>query len=168
MSALTPLAGGPDMDAINPANGDRFSPNLFKWLGKRRGAPIALQRVYRVTGPHTDALYIGYLDNDPPPAGQYLIGSNLNGVLCNGAREQIFAFPVKPTWQPVEIVDFWPRYHRDGRCAIDIEHRTSFVGDDSRWHVNGDTRTCCWCGNAVQTLKRWTETVERSAWVVTA
>lgn len=158
MTIATSQSTGPDLAAIDPANGDRFSTNLYKWLTmrskKHRGWT---SRVYR---DEAGTLWIGMLDLGD------LIGARLMNVLCYGTKAE------SGCWVNlrglVEVTDFWPRYHRDGRCAIDIEHRTSFVGDDSRWRVNGDTRTCCWCGNAVQMLKRWTETVEHSAWVVTA
>lgn len=145
---------GLDLSAINPKNGSKFSPNLYKWLSKKSSPHRAWSsRVYK---DKDGILWIGILEK------RELIGSMLIGVLCNGTKEGTAA------WQKidaVEIKDFWTRYREIGRCAIDAEHSMYFIGDDSRWSINGDSRSCLWCGNANQVMKRWTETLARTAWV---
>lgn len=147
-------SNGLDVTAINPANGAKYSPNLYRWLTLRRSAHRAwTSRVYRDAD---GTLWIGRLDMGD------LIGARLIAVLCNGAKE------ASACWvnlrHLVEVGDFWPRYVRDGRCAIDTEHTRHFIGDDTRWAVQGDTRDCLWCGMASQVLRRWTETVARQGW----
>jgi len=62
------------------------------------------------------------------------------------------------------LADFWSDYARIGRCAIDTDHSRHFIGGDTRWAVSGDIRSCLWCEGHTQTLRRWTETVERERW----
>lgn len=145
---------GLDVQAVHPRNGAKYSPNLHRWLTSRKRKHRAwTSRVYRDAD---GVLWVGMLDMGD------LIGAKLYGVLCNGAQED------SACWVNlrglVEVADFWPRYVRDGRCAIDQEHARYFVGDDTRWSVSGDTRACRWCGKARQVLTRWTEAVERQEW----
>ncbi len=140
---------------IDPVNGTKYSPNLYRWLTvrsrKHRGWT---SRVYRDA---KGALWIGYLDD----LGR-LVGQGLSAVLCSGAKAGTACWvhpgPLK------EVTDFWAHYMRDGRCAIDASHSVSFLGDDTRWSVNGDTRSCQWCGKCTQVLRRWTQTIERETW----
>ena len=145
---------GLDVKAIHPSNGAKYSPNLHKWLTSRLSKHRAwTSRVYRAAD---GSLWIGMLDLGD------LVGARLNSVLCNGSKEN------SACWVNlrglVEVADFWPRYVENGRCAIDTEHERYFIGDDTRWTVDGDTRACLWCGNAKQVMERWTETVERNEW----
>jgi len=145
---------GLDVRAVAPRNGAKYSPNLYKWLTMRNKKHHAwTSRVYR---DGSGTLWIGMLDLGD------LIGARLMNVLCCGAKAESFCYVGMRGL--VEVADFWPRYVRDGRCAIDTEHCTYFVGDDTRWTVDGDTRACLWCGKAQQVLVRWTETVERQQW----
>jgi hypothetical protein len=91
-----------------------------------------------------------------------LIGARLMNVLCYGTKAESCCWVNLRGL--VEVADFWPRYVRDGRCAIDPEHKGHFVGDDTRWTKDGDTRECLWCGKAQQVLVRWTEAAERQEW----
>ena len=145
---------GLDVNAIHPRNGAKYSPNLHRWLNCRTRKHRAWTSLV-----HRDAdgtLYIGMMvDGD-------LIGAKLNAVLCNGSKAESWCYT--KTTGMVEVADFWPRYMRDGRCAIDTEHARYFVGDDTRWTQDSDTRTCLWCGKARQVLARWTEAVERQEW----
>lgn len=102
-------------------------------------------------------MWIGWKDSD------CLIGAKLIGVLCYGAAEKSFAYsrPIK------KIPEFWEKYALFGRCAIDPDHTMGFLGDDLRWSSGPLRRSCNWCGNFTQTLKRWTVTEERTAWVAT-
>jgi hypothetical protein len=145
---------GLDVAAIHPGNGSKYSPNLYKWLtmrSKKHHAWTSL--VYRDAD---GMLYIGMMDDGD------LIGARLMNVLCYGAKAESWCYT--KTLDMVEVADFWPRYMRDGRCAIDTEHKRYFVGDDTRWTQDGDTRACLWCGKAQQVMVRWTESVERHEW----
>lgn len=144
------------IEAIRPGNGAKFSPNLFRWLT----APHKSHRAWmsRVYAAGDGALWIGYPDDVSGFIGQKLIA-----VLCNGVQAE------SGWWTDlgvlIEIADFWARYMRSGRCAIDTTHSMYFIGDDSRWAVNGDTRQCQWCGHGKQVMRRWTEAVQRAEWV---
>lgn len=144
---------GLDLSLIAPARGPQYSPNLYQWLGAQRIRRRAwAMRVYRQTN---GTLWIGMLD------GRELIGSRLIAVLCHGKKETTMAYQCIDA---VEVPGFWARYTAVGRCAIDTDHRQHFINDESRWAVAGDERSCQWCGNHRQALKRWTETVEREQW----
>lgn len=143
-------------DAFQPKQwvGEKYSPNLNNWLGKnqRRSAPS----VFRwQEGGH----YIGWREDDG-----WFSGTRMMAVLCDGRKAQIYAHV--PEWgsKLIEVPDFWERYAKIGRCAIDEAHKISFIGDETRWAVDGDTRECLWCGNCRQTLLRWQETVDHKAW----
>jgi len=150
---------GPDVDAIHPRNGAKFSPNLHKWV-KAQTRQDQLQVLRDSDG----RLWIGHVD-DHCGDGPWLHGCRLIGVLCNGLKEPRMAYHFKGHLNSPEVIhDFWVQYERDGRCATDRQHSTLFVGDETRWQRIGDTRQCTWCGNASQTLRRWTETVHRERW----
>lgn len=147
---------GLEIKAINPKNGDKFSPNLFKFLSSRRRKFMA-----EYAGVFKDDrgwLWLGSRDEG------WFHGARLLGVLCNGRKEQTFAYP-HLAHRLTEVPDFWVRYVRDGRCAIDISHDMYFLNDDNRWKVEGDHRTCRWCGRVRQRLERYVEKVDRERWV---
>lgn len=149
------MSSGPSLNAIAPARGAKYSVNLHAFLTTKRMAPRAhLQRVYRDA---EGTLWLGYKDES------FIFGARLMHVLCKGARTETFAHPRHG--KSVEVADFWPRYAAVGRCAIDTDHSMHFIGDEHRWHVDGETRSCLWCGKAVQRLERWVEPVERERWV---
>lgn len=147
------IHNGLDVADIHPRQGAKYSPNLYHWLTSRANRK-SLSRIYR---DQDNLLWIGY-----PDGYGGLIGQRLIVVLCSGTKAN------SACWVNLgpltEVADFWPRYVRDGRCAIDPEHHIAFVGEDTRWSVDGDTRKCVWCGNATQVLRRWTETVDRQSW----
>ena len=144
-----------DVELISPKHGPKYSPNLYRWLKDPEHNHRAwTSRVFRDAN---DVLWIGIYD----ASLRELSGSRLMGVLCNGAKEESAA------WQRVvatEIEGFWNSYLASGRCAIDVAHEMHFVDDKTRWLINGDSRSCTWCGNAKQVMKRWEETVQRAEW----
>ncbi|WP_247655481.1 hypothetical protein [Hydrogenophaga aromaticivorans] len=148
------IGNGLDLQSIHPRQGAKFSPNLYRWLTlHRRKHRVWTSRVY------TDkqgVLWIGMLDLGD------LIGSRLYGVLCNGSQEESCCWV--RTQGLVEVTDFWPRYMRDGRCAIDTGHEQFFLGDETRWKTDGEERECQWCGHS-QVMSRRTETIEHKVWV---
>jgi len=146
---------GPDVKAINPSNGAKFSPFLFEFLSKRRQqASLRLQRVYV---DEDQRMWLGYFDDD------LFIGALLMQVLCNGAKTQKMAY-VKMK-HLVEVPNFWEQYQAIGRCAIDPEHRMSFRNDETRWKVQGEQRSCLWCGQAHQRQQQRVVEQVRSEWV---
>lgn len=111
-----------DLAAIHPSRGAKYSPNLYWWLANRgRKHRAFTSRVY-----HDDegVMWIGRFD-----LGDF-IGARLYGVLCNGAQEGSAC--MVGLRGLVEAADFWARYVRDGRCAIDTKHEKHFVGDETR------------------------------------
>ncbi len=145
---------GLDMSAIHPSNGAKYSPNLYKWLNMRsRKHHATMSRVY---SDKSGRLWIGMIDNGD------LFGAKLMNVLCCGSKAD------SACWvglgELVEVVDFWQHYTKIGRCAIDPTHTVFFVGSNTRWRTNGDTRECLWCCNHSQKLRRWVEKVDKSAW----
>ena len=146
---------GLDLREIDPKKSTKYSPNIYRWLTMRNKKYRAkTSRVYRG---EDGEIFVGMIDDG------LLIGSRLSAVLFYGPKAQSFCF-IGPG-RIEEVADFWQRYIADGRCAIDTEHRRHFIGDESRWLQDGDTRSCQWCGKAHQVLKRWTETVDCSKWV---
>lgn len=140
--------------AIHPRNGSKYSPNLYRWLT----APGYKYRscASRVYLDNSGTRWIGMMDQGD------LYGARLLNVLCLGTKAE------RGCWINlrglVEMEDFWPRYIADGRCAIDVAHEMSFVGDESRWKQDGDTRDCLWCGKMRQMLVRKTVIRELHNW----
>ncbi|UUZ66352.1 hypothetical protein LP417_35670 (plasmid) [Polaromonas sp. P1-6] len=137
------------VDLIKPSLGAEYSPNLYRWLTIRE-RPWRANRS-QVLADKDGTLWIGEQDD------HWFTGCWLNSVLCNGVKAETGAYPGLGLKLRL-ITDFWLRYIRDGRCAIDVDHKALFIGDETRWESHGDTRRCTWCGNTSQVLKRWTET----------
>lgn len=71
-------------------------------------------------------------------------GVRLRDVLCNGGKAGRWCYGgFAPDMELLE--GFWERYRLVGRCAIDPEHHEGFMGD--RYAVEGDSRSCLWCGH---------------------
>src|SRR3546814_9297143 len=80
----------------------------------------------------------------------YLTGTRLMTVLGQGAKAETFAYG---TLGPLEAIEgFWEQYKQMGRCVVDPEHKIAFIGDEDRWSVEGDSRSCSWCGQVHQKL----------------
>lgn len=144
---------GLNLADIHPRKGAKFSPNLHKFLSSRYNANMRkYAHVYRDAD---GTLWIGFPDD------YFLIGRRLASVLCS-AEGQIFAHSnLGPL---TEVTDFWANYVRVGRCAIDSEHQHSFINDETRWEVHGDSRSCLWCGKVHQKLERIPKTVIHEVW----
>jgi len=143
-----------DIKAIDPKNGDKYSPNLHAWVKRSR---YGLPDVFRN---HEGALYIGVKDTNTED-GEWFTGAQLNSVLCNGLRTASYAYPPNQAEKLTLVEGFWEDYTERGRCAIDPTHLVWFLG--YRWTVDGDKRTCNWCG-CTQIQRHWTERVERHDW----
>ncbi len=138
---------------LQPKLSPAFSPNLYRWM--RSAAHFysdsgVAEAIYRVKAGTPAASYLG--------AGTLMVGYPMNGypgdkdfsgarmiaVLCNGSGEGRACFA--SLVPDLELVDgFWDRYLAVGRCAIDPDHQKSFM-DGERYRVDGDARTCLWCG----------------------
>jgi len=146
---------GLDIKLINPKNGAKYSPNLYKWLNHRHHKHRAwMSRIYKDS---SGVYWIGHFYDG------YFSGNRLMAVLCFGVRADSYA------WRGMkwlsEVNGFWGQYTQDGRCAIDKDHSMSFVGDETRWGLDIDTRHCLWCGKAIQRLKRYMKAIECTEWV---
>lgn len=135
------------------SSGPKYSPNLTKWLA-RNGRPYGAPSVFK---DYDGVRWIGWIDDG------WFIGCRLGRVLNKGAKAEVgcWTFPITDLTREN---DFWKRYRDIGRCAIDEAHAIGFIGDETRWAVDGDTRSCLWCGDHTQVKRRWTETEERSRW----
>lgn len=137
---------------IDPKIKESYSPNLHKYV----------KRFYKEMGNHrfpdvfaddrkdgflAGLLYIGYMDTEKGPNG--FVGARLNRVLGCGAsvysRERGWFIGLGPS-NMTRVDGFWERYLDIGRCEIDREHKTYFVNDNGRYIMDGDMRTCTWCG----------------------
>ena len=136
---------------IDPTKSASFSPNLHRWM-RAKGHFFkdggVLQTVYRVL-PDTrlareigaGTLMLGYAE-DPTEKG--FVGIRLMAALCQGVKAgSFYHIGVAPMLE--EVVGFWDAYLKVGRCAIDPAHKEGFMGD--RYSMDGDTRTCLWCGS---------------------
>lgn len=141
-----------NLDNINPQNGSKYSPNLYKWLSNRRETARKTFGVYSLKG----ELYIGHIRRN----GEF-IGARLSSVMRIGNKADFGTFGLLAI---TRVSDFWQNYERLGRCIFDPEHRKSFIGDEDRWQKGEMSRSCSWCGECVQGLHRWEEVVERSEW----
>jgi len=148
------------LDRTHPAKGSKYSPNLHKWLSAwtRRYSKTA-EAIPRVFQDADGGFWIGMLHE----SDNSLIGCRIMGVLCNGAREATANYIRERNL--VELPTFWQDYVRDGRCAIDTDHKNHFIGDTDRWVTTFDVRACRWCGHHVQVKLVWAETVSKSEWV---
>jgi hypothetical protein len=145
------------IQATAPKLHAKYSPNLHKWL-KKHSLRQQKPTVYRDA--ETQRLSIGWIY-----PGDCFVGTELNRVLCQGSRSQTWSYSRRLTNNLQPITALWEQYVAIGRCAVDPRHAMHFIGDETRWAVKGDTRSCTWCGIATQRMRRWTETVERKAWV---
>lgn len=157
-AALAPASNGLDICAIEPSVHGKYSPNLYRWLTNKRNKFESRAHVYE---DGDGALWIGQIDY------HWFTGCRLAGVLCYGSEEQIFAHPHKASELKV-VADFWQRYVRDGRCAIDPKHEANFMNDRTRWSVVGDARSCLWCGDESQLLTRWIDEAKKETWISAA
>lgn len=138
---------------LSPGRLAAFSPNLRRWMQQHahfyRNGGVA-ESVYRVKPGTPTAENFG--------AGTLMIGFPLHGhpgdtdfsgvrlmqVLCYGGKAGKWCFThMAPDLDAIE--GFWDRYLQVGRCAIDPEHQEHFIGGD-RYTLEGDIRTCVWCG----------------------
>lgn len=134
--------------AIHPRKNPSYSPNLHKWLVRwsKNQPQSLLPEVWR---DKHGMLHIGFQSRSPDEREDCgFIGVRLNAVLCSGvqANNERGWFTNLGPGNMTKLDDFWPQYIAKGRCAIDTEHKTSFIGGDNRYTTADDVRTCTWCG----------------------
>lgn len=153
---------------ISPEKSAAYSPNLHRWMRVKahfyKGGGV-LQTVYRVK-PGTSlakemgagTLMIGYPGDSGDEQG--FVGIRLMAALCHGAKAGSFYY-IGMTNLLEEVEGFWEQYLKVGRCAIDPAHQEHFMGD--RYSMDGDIRTCLWCG-AKHERKLTSRTVFDESW----
>lgn len=139
--------------AIDPKNGDKYSPNLHKFCKKEQRWGL---HIFVGEWGDSRGQWIGFRDD----MGD-VCGAQLGRVLCEGSRTETFCYAGgSREWQEI---DFWPEYIRIGRCAIDPEHTWSFDTNTRYEQFDRDTRRCNWCG---ATIKRVEYRITRERWEV--
>jgi hypothetical protein len=141
------------LNKIHPKNGDKYSPNLFKWLNKRKENRANTCHVFK---DQNNFLYVGYIQNER------FYGARLITILCMGNKIGIIERGKSFKFSKVD--NFWKDYVEDGRCAIDPDHTMRFTGDETRWKVNGNKRICLWCNKVRQAYVKKQVTVETNQW----
>jgi hypothetical protein len=135
----------------------QHSPNLAKWLAKNCDVVYRRDRVNVYDSP--DGPWIGWIEDET-----WFIGSRLWRALGVGTKAEMGCWTLKLDTLILRE-GFWDRYAKIGRCEIDQDHARYFIGSDTRWTENGDTRTCNWCGDFTQKRERYEEVVQREKWV---
>lgn len=145
---------GKELIPLIKANGKsgQYSQNLLKWVRKYRDKPLFVAfategtKVYDPGKTQSGNLYVGFHGLDDG----WLHGSQLTAILCDGAKAATAAYQPKMQFQA--IPEWWGRYIKGGKCAIDPEH--SLYSDHERWAVaeDGKSRRCLWCGDYEQYL----------------
>lgn len=148
------------MDIKHPAllKGDKYSQNLRKYAKKLHSHSRFLgeNRSYGDVFRDVDGnLHMGIMDD------MFLIGAQMSHIICDPSTG---VYANRNIAKMTPIPDFWGRYAEDGRCAIDPDHSTAFIGDETRWMEGFISRTCLWCGKHSQRLHRRQEIVHREQW----
>ena len=120
------------LELIDPANGEKYSPNLHDYLATRED--LHFIGLYHDSNDH---LWLGNVD------GNAFMGVRLMDALTKGSKAQSGAHLY--LGQLVKRGGFWQEYIKHGRCAIDTGHITHFVGDENRIVDN----QCSWCGKVI-------------------
>lgn len=150
------------LEDINPTNGDKYSPNLYKFMRARlRDCNWARWQVATWSSDYGSfpCLVREWTDSN----GVHLqMSAKLWEALCRGSKTCNGFYPGRRF--TFDRPNFWDEYKAIGRCAIDPEHRERFVAGD-RWEesADGQTRRCRWCGKVTQRLEHYTE--PRTRWV---
>ena len=155
MKSALEAAGFPyPLHKINPRKDARYSSNLYRWLGGRRGKVMGFWHVYKIAGKP----FIGSLDRH----GGF-VGSRLTRVLCEGGHADIVVEAgVLPSQ---EVKTFWARYLRLGKCVLDPKH-VDYHSGRYDYDAKESRRTCRFCKKTFKrVVKRKRIVVEEVAWV---
>jgi len=97
---------------INPANDNKFSPNLHGFLSHRRNK--YLTNVFQ--DPKNGYYYIGLRD-----ARGAWCGAKLFGVFCTGGRTKTFSYSISITKTWTDVTEwFWNLYFEVGKKIYDL------------------------------------------------
>jgi hypothetical protein len=120
-----------DLKLIDPKRHEKYSPNLFRWLRKWKKESRSTFGHLGVYVDKDGREYVGEMRD-----AEWLHGSRLGTILCDGGRAMVFACAPSFGFKPVQ--GFWDRYVEIGRCAIDTKHNTSFQNSDGRYLISED------------------------------
>lgn len=145
---------------FSPAKGDKYSPRLHRWL-RRRGIArdTPLPQAYR---DEDGRLWVGRVDE----SNGWFTGSGVQSILCGhrGAGSAACYPKAAQLWKLKEEKNFWSLYYEFGRCAVDTQHKTYFVGGENRFtQTSRNRRTCNWCGQK-QCMKLKREVIKHEIW----
>lgn len=154
MKHLESKANGLNIQDINPKNGSKFSPNLYKFLSRKTNSVTAMLATAWEDG--NGEIWIGWYDD-----GGCFIGNRIYQVMCD-PKAQSFAYGGQ-LGKMTEIPKFWRDYINVGRCAIDAKHEQYFLGS-KRWSVAAKTRKCLWCGNCTQNQETRLVITKKKIW----
>jgi len=136
---------------IHPKHSPAYSKNLRLWMmnhgraGDNIFQAVAGSKLAQLYG--VDAFFIGQ-HYDGYEGDNDFSGVQLMQVLCMGSSANRACFP-GGSQMLTEVSDFWNRYERVGRCAIDPNHQIMFVEFEKRFHHVDGQRTCRWCSQVV-------------------
>jgi hypothetical protein len=144
------------LKSIHPRKHPKYSKNLFAWLSHCAPAELAMIEVYVDA---SSILWVGYIDDG------FLVGQKLMLILCQGEKVERMAYPLI-RFPAISLRDgFWEEYLSDGRCAIDRDHRMTFIDDQTRWvKLIMNRRKCLWCRKVVQQKVTKTRLVMEEVW----
>ena len=146
-------------DDIKPSKGKKYSQNIYRWLNKHWSNRDNFPEAWEV-GRH---IWIGTKETDNRFSGRTLMT-----ILCHGSSAEKFCNLGEGWWKDAKNItkEFWEAYKKDGRCAIDKDHKEYFIGDDTRWETKGKKRKCLWCGKVDQKLVTKIRKIEDKSWVI--
>jgi hypothetical protein len=146
--------------AVSHKVGEKYSPNLHAWLvreSNQRLPPLTTALGPSPLDGKRNWLMVGWRDEQG-----WFMGTAIRRILCDGLKTESYAYAPEQVSEGGEW--FIAEYLRDGRCTLDRDHSTHFLNAKDRYHIEADYRTCNWCGER-HSLRRWSETVDRSEWV---
>lgn len=147
-----------DLTRIHPSQGNKYSPNLYKWLAGAKYRRDTSEIWHPMN--QSDTLFIGFVCRE----FRNFVGSRLGQVLCYGNKAASGEYIGMHQDSLLLIPNFWSEYYEIGRCAIDRDHSKWFVSED-RWETKGHVRRCKWCGNCTQKLVKKKVVSTHEAWV---
>lgn len=150
------------IENFKPKKHPKYSPNLYKWLRKRKKTFQSLE----IFSDEHNRLWIGNIIYNNNGA-EMLHGCLLMRILCNGSKSDFMSYLVSGhfTGPLTPVLDFWEQYEKLGRCAIDKDHQINFIDESSRWKTNDDERECLWCNNYKQKLITEEKIVKQQRWI---
>lgn len=157
-----------NLEAIRPVgDSGKYSPALYSWLHSKCGSRC--RQVFQ-----TKNIIDGLEYSNPWRVSEIIIGERYGDGYVGGRKLSCIVgqlYGVKSTrfayseaqWELREITDeFWAEYERVGRCVWDSTHSIPMIGDKNRYTVNGNVRTCNWCGEKHRLFVKKRMVIERT------